>query len=149
MKKLPVLKVRYIDPELPMLDFKKLGDSGLDLYARMDIFLPAMQQRKVPLNIMLDIPRGYEGQVRMRSGYSTENGVILLNAPGTVDHRYRGEVMAPLISLYKSITIKRGERVCQLVICPVLHEGLIKVIDVEELDETERGAGGFGSTGKF
>ena len=91
------------------------------------------------------LPAGYEAQVRPRSGLAVKNGITVLNAPGTIDSDYRGEVRVPLINLGdEAFTVERGMRIAQLVIAPVVQAGFDEVSD---LDETERGAGGFGSTG--
>lgn len=99
----------------------------------------------VPTGLALALPAGWEGQVRPRSGLARRHGVTVANAPGTIDWDYRGEVLALLINLGRDpFLIERGMRVAQLVICPV---AIARWIEVENLDETERGSGGFGSTG--
>lgn len=100
---------------------------------------------KIPIGIVVAVPEGYEGQVRPRSGLATKFGVTVPNAPGTIDADYRGEVFVALINLgQKPYTVRHGERVAQLVIAPVARA---RVMEVTELEETERGGGGFGSTG--
>lgn len=100
---------------------------------------------KIPLGFACAIPFGFEGQVRPRSGLSTKHGITLPNAPGTIDADYRGEMFIALINLGKeSFTINHGDRIAQLIIAPVAH-ATIRVVD--ELDDTDRGLGGFGSTG--
>lgn len=103
-----------------------------------DIFL-------APCGFKMAIPQGYEAQIRPRSGLAVKNGVTLVNTPGTIDSDYRGEVKVPLINLGKTpFTIERGMRIAQMLIAPVPD---VRVVEVAELDETTRGAGGFGHTG--
>jgi dUTP pyrophosphatase len=101
---------------------------------------------KIPLGFAMAIPQGFEAQIRPRSGLSSRYGITLPNAPGTIDSDYRGEVLIPLINLGReSFTVEPGMRVAQMVIAPVVQA---VVQEVEALDETDRGAGGFGSTGR-
>lgn len=121
--------------------------AGADLKAclKEDLILQPGQRALVPTGLHLEIPRGYEGQVRPRSGLAWKQGIGLLNSPGTIDSDYRGEVMVIMINLgQEAVTISHGQRIAQLVIAPVLQ---VKFKAVEDLQDTERGAGGFGSTG--
>jgi len=100
----------------------------------------------IPTGLAVAIPAGYEGQVRPRSGLSTRHGITVVNAPGTIDADYRGELKVALINLGRSaFVVEHGMRVAQLVIAPVAH---VRVVEVDGLDETVRGEGGFGSTGR-
>jgi dUTP pyrophosphatase len=118
--------------------------SGMDLKANEALELAPMERRAVGTGIRMAIPEGYEGQVRPRSGLALKQGVGIPNAPGTIDADYRGEVKVILINLSTSpVTIKQGDRIAQLVICPIVRAELLLS---GELPETERGAGGFGST---
>lgn len=123
------------------------GAAGLDLSAAVDepVVLAPGQRAAVPTGLALAIPAGFEGQVRPRSGLALRLGVTVVNAPGTIDSDYRGEIKVLLINLSTDpVTIEAGLRIAQLIIAPVQRV----VIDaVDELDTTERGAGGFGSTG--
>lgn len=123
--------------------------AGLDLSACLgageSISIEPGEIRLVATGVAVAIAPGFEGQVRPRSGLSTKHGVTVPNAPGTIDADYRGEVKVALINLGRAaFTIEHGMRVAQLVIAPVAHA---RVVEVEALDETSRGAGGFGSTG--
>ena len=121
--------------------------AGMDLCAALDapLRLAPGERAAVATGLALAIPPGWEGQVRPRSGLALRRGLTVLNAPGTIDADYRGEVMVLLVNLDGSEqTIAPGERIAQLVVAPV---ALAEVVEVAELDSTERGAGGFGSTG--
>jgi dUTP pyrophosphatase len=129
--------------------YQSASAAGMDLVAALPEDAPlelAPGARKlVPTGLVLQIPEGYEGQVRPRSGLALRHGITLLNTPGTIDADYRGEVMVLLINLgTTTATIERGERIAQLVIAPVTQATLAEVTAVSE---TARGAGGFGSTG--
>jgi len=119
----------------------------MDLRAAVEnpVRVKPLQRVIIPTGIALEIPEGYEGQVRPRSGLALKKGLTVLNAPGTIDADYRGEVKVILVNLgEEEVVIERGERIAQLVITPVVRAELIPV---EELSSTERGEGGFGSTG--
>jgi dUTP pyrophosphatase len=104
-----------------------------------------MERARVPTGLVLEIPPGWEGQVRPRSGLALRHGVTLVNAPGTLDSDYRGEVAVLLINLGPDpYTVRRGDRIAQLVLAPV---AAVTVVEVEEVTDSERGDGGFGSTG--
>jgi len=119
--------------------------SGMDLRANEALELAPMERRAIATGIRIAIPEGYEGQVRPRSGLALKQGVSIPNAPGTIDSDYRGEVKVILVNLGTSpVNIARGDRIAQLVICPVVRAELLVQSD---LPVTVRGAGGFGSTG--
>jgi dUTP pyrophosphatase len=128
-------------------EYQSAGASGADLRARLDsdIVLRPGQRTLVPTGITLEIPAGVEGQVRPRSGLAARHGVTVLNAPGTVDSDYRGEVQVILVNLgSEDFTIHPGDRVAQIVFSPVER---VVFRSRERLSESERGDGGFGSTG--
>lgn len=134
---------------LPIPKYESEGAAGLDLLAaiREDksiIILPGRAEM-VPTGIAIALPKGFEAQIRPRSGLAAKNGITILNSPGTIDSDYRGEISAMLINHSKvNFEIERGMRIAQMIIAPVVQFNLIKT---ETLDETKRGAGGFGSTG--
>lgn len=131
---------------LPLPAYETAGAAGLDLRAAEDMILNPGQRCLMPTGISISLPPGLEAQVRPRSGLAVKHGVTVLNAPGTIDSDYRGEVKVPLINHgQEAFTISRGDRIAQMVIAPVLR---IDWDEREALDETERGAGGFGSSGK-
>jgi len=122
------------------------GAAGMDLRASETVELQPMERMAVPTGLRMAIPEGYEGQVRARSGLALRHGLMVANGPGTVDSDYRGEVRVILINLgSETVRIEKGDRIAQLVIAPVAkaHWNL-----VDQLPETERGGGGFGSTGR-
>ncbi len=121
--------------------------TGLDLRAALlePVSLKPMERVLVPTGFIFEIPEGYEGQVRPRSGLALKKGITVLNSPGTIDSDYRGEVKVLLINLgAEEVIIERGERIAQLVIAPVSR---VQIVEVEEVSATARGDGGFGSTG--
>lgn len=133
--------------DLPLPDQASAGSSGVDLRAAIaePVTLEPGGRTLVPTGLVLAIPAGWEGQVRPRSGLAIRHGLTVLNAPGTVDSDYRGEVRVALVNLgSEAITIRRGDRVAQLVVAPVAR---LELREVAALEPTDRGAGGFGSTG--
>jgi dUTP pyrophosphatase len=134
--------------DLPLPAYGSSGAVGLDLRAAISedrVLLPGRRDA-IPTGVAVAIPPGFEGQVRARSGRARSEGLALVNAPGTIDPDFRGEILVLVINLGEDpITIRRGERVAQLVLCPVVRAALT---EVAELEETARGGGGFGSTGR-
>ncbi len=132
----------------PLPKYQTAGASGMDLLSsnEEDIVLAPLARALVPTSLYIEIPEGYEGQIRARSGLSIKHGITLINAVGTIDSDYRGELRIPVVNISnEEYTIKKGERVAQLVIARYERAELI---EVEELELSERGSGGFGSTGK-
>jgi dUTP pyrophosphatase len=122
------------------------GASGLDLYSAEDKLILPGRWDIVGTGIAVEIPPGYEGEVRSRSGLSKDFGVFVLNSPGTIDSDYRGEVKVILMNLgYEPFRIKKGDRIAQLIISPVVRAD---IIEVKELSPSERDSGGFGHTGR-
>lgn len=133
--------------DLPLPAYESAGAAGLDLRAALPegLVLAPGERALVPTGLAMQLPEGFEGQVRPRSGLAVRHGITVLNAPGTVDSDYRGEIKVPLINHgSEPFPITRGDRIAQLVIAPVTHAELT---EAAALDPTERGAGGFGSTG--
>lgn len=134
---------------LPLPKYETEQSAGMDLYAALadgeSITLGALERAMIPTGLAMALPAGFEAQVRPRSGLAAKNGLTVLNTPGTVDADYRGEVKVILVNLSnEAFTIERGMRVAQMIIAPVTQGTWA---EVGELDETARGAGGFGSTG--
>jgi dUTP diphosphatase len=131
----------------PLPAYATTQSAGMDLRADIDspITLKPMERRLIPTGLYIALPKGYEAQVRPRSGLALKHGITVLNTPGTVDADYRGELMVLLINFSaEDFIINAGERIAQMVIAR--HEQA-KFVEVEVLDETERGAGGYGHTG--
>lgn len=142
----PVL-IQRLDPELPLPSYAHPGDAGLDLYSRDEVEIPAGGRVMVKTGIAIALPAGYVGLVHPRSGLAAKAGITVLNAPGTIDAGYRGEVGVVLhnTDTTHSHTVRRADRVAQLVIQEFAVADLIRV---ETLPGSSRGEGGFGSTGK-
>lgn len=122
--------------------------AGLDLRANLEepITLKSLERTLIPTGLRIELPEGYEAQLRPRSGLALKQGITLLNSPGTIDADYRGEIGVIVVNLSnETVTIEHGERICQMVIAK--HEQ-VTIEEVDELSDTERGAGGFGHTGK-
>lgn len=139
--------VNKSDNALP--NYETVNSAGMDLRAYLpdgQMVIKPLQRVLVPTGLFLEIPVGYEGQVRPRSGLAIKNGITVLNSPGTIDADYRGEIKVILINLSDTdFVINSGDRIAQLIIAKCEQ---MKIVEVESLSETERGAGGFGHTGK-
>lgn len=140
------LKLKLLDPDIPTPHYQHEGDAGLDLSSRVDVTLEPGERATVPTGITVAIPAGYAGFVLPRSGLAARHGIALVNSPGLIDAGYRGEVAIVMINTdrHEAFHIKRGDRIAQLVLQQVVEA---TTVEVEELDETSRGFGGFGSTG--
>ena len=143
-----MLKVKIINKDRKSTRLNSTPQSaGMDLRANIDeaIVLHPMERRLVPTGLFMALPAGYEAQIRPRSGLALKHGITVLNTPGTIDADYRGEIMVLLINFsQQDFVVNDGERIAQMVLAK--HEQC-DFIEVEELDETERGAGGYGHTG--
>ena len=128
--------------------YETASSAGMDLRAFVDadVVLKPFERQLIPTGLYIELPDGFEAQIRPRSGLAIKSGITVLNSPGTIDADYRGEIKVILINLSNDdFTIKSGDRICQMVIAK--HEK-VDFVEVEEINETERGAGGFGHTGK-
>ena len=128
--------------------YETASSAGMDLraFTDADIVLKPFERKLIPTGLYIELPDGFEAQIRPRSGLAIKRGITVLNSPGTIDADYRGEIKVILINLSNDdFTIKSGDRICQMVIAK--HEK-VDFVEVEEINETERGAGGFGHTGK-
>ena len=144
----PEVLVQRLDPALPLPTYATAGDAGMDLVTAVDVTLQPGERAVVPTGLALAIPVGWVGLIHPRSGLAAKQGLSMVNAPGTVDSGYRGEVRLALLNtdLSRPITLKRGDRAAQIVFQRV---GLARLVEVDELPPSERGHGGFGSTGGF
>lgn len=138
------VKIKKLNKNLPLPAYQTEGSSGLDLHASEDCLLASGEFRMIPTGIALEIPFEYEGQVRPRSGLAAKSGIGVLNAPGTIDSDYRGEIKVILFNFSKEdFEIKEGDRIAQLIISRVER---IDLVEVDDLESTKREDGGFGST---
>lgn len=142
------MKIKIVNQSSnPLPEYKTLGASGMDLLANNEapIVIKPMERTLVPTGLFVEIPLGYEGQVRARSGLSIKNGITLVNCVGTIDSDYRGELKIPVINLSdEAFEINKGDRIAQLIISRYER---INWETVDSVEETDRGIGGFGSTG--
>lgn len=141
------LRVRRLDPELPLPVHTRPGDAGMDLRARESVTLAPGERALIPTGVAIALPTGWAGFVNPRSGLAAKHGITVVNAPGTVDSGYRGEIMVTLLNtdLTHTFDIERGDRIAQLVVQQV---AVINVVEVDSLKATERGERGFGSSGR-
>ncbi len=129
-------------------DYATIHSAGMDLRANLEnpVVLKPLERSLIPTGIYIQLPNGYEAQIRPRSGLAIKHGISIVNAPGTIDADYRGEIKVILANLSnEDFTINDGERICQMIVAK--HER-VEWVEVDELDETERCDGGFGNTGK-
>ena len=141
------IKIKMVNKsDNPLPTYAKTGDAGMDICASQDDFIAPFNWKAIPTGLYVEIPYGYEIQIRSRSGLALKYGVSVLNSPGTIDSGYRGEIKVILKnSDHRRYDIKKGERIAQMVVAPVT---ITKFIEVPSLAGSERGEGGFGSTGK-
>jgi dUTP pyrophosphatase len=141
------LLVQRLDPELPLPSYSHPGDAGADLVSSRDLTLAPGARATVPTGIAIALPDGYAAFVHPRSGLAARHGLTIVNAPGTVDAGYRGEIQVTLLNTdaTEAVDIRRGDRIAQLVVQRVERAELV---EVERLPGSDRGTGGFGSTGR-
>jgi dUTP pyrophosphatase len=138
------IRVKRLDETLPLPEYKTLGSSGLDLYASENCLLAPGDFKTIPTGIAIEIPSGYEGEVRARSGLASKFGIGVLNSPGTIDSDYRGEIKVILFNFSEeNFEVKKGNRIAQLIISRVER---VNLKEVKALTPTKREDGGFGST---
>ena len=142
------IPVRRLDPELPLPSYAHPGDAGADLHAASEVTLQPGERALVPTGIAMALPEGYVGLVHPRSGLAARHGISIVNAPGTIDSGYRGEVQVCLVNTDRvaPFTVRRGDRIAQLV---VQRCETATFVESADLTESARGDGGYGSTGGF
>lgn len=142
------ISIRRLDPGVPLPSYAHPGDAGADLVTTEDLTLKPGERAVVPTGISIALPEGYAAFVHPRSGLAARHGLSIVNTPGTVDAGYRGEIKVALINhdLTEPVVLSRGDRIAQLVIQRVEHAVFV---DVDDLPDSARGAGGYGSTGGF
>jgi dUTP pyrophosphatase len=142
---MPTLKFVKTNANAKLPEYKHLGDSGMDVTSVQNIKISPNKRALIKTGLKVEIPDGFEIQVRPRSGLALNNGITVLNSPGTIDSRFRGEIGVILInSSDEEFSIQVGDRIAQLVICPVIR---MDIEEVSEISNSTRGEGGFGSTG--
>jgi len=141
-----IVQIQRLDKGLPLPEYAKVGDAGMDVFSAIDCVLAPGERAVVPTGIAIALPEGYVCLAHPRSGLAAKNGISIVNAPGTIDSGYRGEIKIILINtdLAESFEIKRGDRIAQLVFQKFESA---RFYEVDSLPESQRGAGGFGSTG--
>ncbi|WP_024791745.1 dUTP diphosphatase [Lebetimonas sp. JS138] len=141
-----VLKVKKLSDEAIIPDYQSEEAAGFDLHSADDVIIKPGERKLIGTGLAFEIEKGYEIQIRPRSGLAYKHGITVLNTPGTIDSDYRGEIKVLLINLSdEEFKIKKGERIAQAVVAPVVQA---KIVEVDDLNDTKRGSGGFGSTGK-
>jgi dUTP pyrophosphatase len=146
----PKQKLGYekLHPDAVDPKYNYTSDSGFDLHSTISSVIPPLGRALIPTGIKLQIPVGYEIQVRSKSGLALKQGLMVLNSPGTVDRGYTGEIMVILFNTnQEEYHIKSGDKVAQAVLCPVMDGEVVDLIKIEKVDDGERGNNGFGSTG--
>ncbi|CEI72192.1 MULTISPECIES: dUTP diphosphatase [Romboutsia] len=139
------LKIKKLHDDAIIPNFAHKGDAGMDLYSIEEVVIPASESRLIKTGISIALPKNTEAQVRPRSGLALKHSVTVLNTPGTIDEGYRGEIGVILINHGKEdFTVNKNMKIAQMVVKPIYD---INILEVNDLDDTERGNGGFGSTG--
>jgi dUTP pyrophosphatase len=140
------LKIKKLNTEAVIPAYQTKEAAGFDLHSIEDVVINPGERKLIGTGLAFEIEYGYEVQIRPRSGLAYKHGITVLNTPGTIDSDYRGEIKVLLINLgSEPFEIKKGERIAQAVVAPVIQA---EIIEVDELSDTQRGSGGFGSTGK-
>jgi dUTP pyrophosphatase len=140
------LKIKKLNPEAQIPAYQTKEAAGFDLHSIEDVVLNPGERKLIGTGLAFEIEYGYEVQIRPRSGLAFKHGITVLNTPGTIDSDYRGEIKVLLINhSNEEFEIKKGDRIAQAVVAPVIQA---EIVEVEELSDTTRGEGGFGSTGK-
>ena len=142
------ISIKRVDPELPLPSYAHPGDAGADLHSAVDLTLQPGERALVPTGIAMALPEGYVALMHPRSGLAARHGISIVNAPGTIDAGYRGEVQVCLVNTdpHEPFTVSRGDRIAQLVIQRFESASFV---EAEDLPESARGVGGYGSTGGF
>jgi dUTP pyrophosphatase len=139
------VKIKRLHEKAVLPAYAHFGDSGADLFSTIDMTIAPLERKAVPTGLAAEVPHNFELQVRPKSGLALKSGLTVLNTPGTIDFGYRGEIQVILINLSNQVyEVKQGQKIAQLVVAPVAYAAFE---EVQELSDTSRGGGGFGSTG--
>lgn len=147
---IPKVDLGYVKTNENTVDpsYAYISDSGFDLYSTEDLWIHAFDRSLVPTGLVLDIPEGYEIQVRSKSGLALKQGLMVLNSPGTVDQGYSGEIKVILFNTTnQKVKIERGQKIAQAVLCPVVSGKWVQLVEKNKINEKDRNNNGFGSTG--
>tara|TARA_A100000164_G_C21700165_1_gene673153 strand:- start:91 stop:522 length:432 start_codon:yes stop_codon:yes gene_type:complete len=137
--------IKRLSKEIPLPKYETNGSSGMDLAANIETIIEPGDTSIIPTGLAVSIPKGFEVQVRPRSGLAAKQKLTVLNTPGTIDSDYRGEIKVILVNHgSKNFKIEKGDRIAQMIVCPVI---IAQIVEVENLSDTKRGKDGFGSTG--
>ena len=137
--------IKRLSKEIPLPKYETNGSSGMDLAANIETIIEPGDTSIIPTGLAVSIPKGFEVQVRPRSGLAAKQKLTVLNTPGTIDSDYRGEIKVILVNHgNKNFKIEKGDRIAQMIVCPVI---IAQIVEVENLSDTKRGKDGFGSTG--
>ena len=137
--------IKRLSKEIPLPKYETNGSSGMDLAANIETIIEPGDTSIIPTGLAVSIPKGFEVQVRPRSGLAAKQKLTELNTPGTIDSDYRGEIKVILVNHgNKNFKIEKGDRIAQMIVCPVI---IAQIVEVENLSDTKRGKDGFGSTG--
>jgi dUTP pyrophosphatase len=148
MQKTKLIKVKKLHPDAVLPKYNYPTDSGFDLHSVEDVTIGPFGREFVPTGLSFQFDENYEIQVRTKSGLAIKQGLMVLNSPGTVDQGYSGEIKAIIFNVNnESVTIPKGMKVAQAVLCPVVNGGYVNILEVDDLNKTDRGSNGFGSTG--
>ena len=140
------IQIKKMEDDVKLPHYEHEGDAGMDIYAYEDALLKPLERKLIRTGFQIAVPKGYEAQIRPKSGLALEHGITMANSPGTIDHQYRGEVKIIVVNLgSKDFKVEKGKKIAQMVINKIENA---EFEEVSALDETKRGAGGFGSTGR-
>ena len=140
------IQIKKLEEGVKLPHYEHEGDAGMDIYAYEDAILKPLERKLIRTGFQIAVPKGYEAQIRPKSGLALEHGITMANSPGTIDHQYRGEVKIIAINLgNKDFKVEKGKKIAQMVVNKIENAELD---EVSSLDETKRGEGGFGSTGR-
>jgi dUTP pyrophosphatase len=146
----PKMEVRFLksNPDAVSPKYAYESDSGFDLYSTEEVVIPSLGRKLIPTGIHIDIPEGYEIQVRSKSGLALKQGLMVLNSPGTVDQGYINQIQVIMFNTSKNkVKIEKGQKIAQAVLCPVVSGKWINMIETDKLSSKDRNENGFGSTG--
>ncbi len=142
------MKIQRLDSRVKIPEYATGNSAGVDLRSTIDCVIESGERALIPTGIKIALPENYEAQIRPRSGLALKHGIVIPNTPGTIDADYRGEICVIIMNLgHEKFAVKSGDRIAQMIFAPVVKAEFLEVDSLDEFDKTERGSGGFGSTG--